>query len=315
MIINHWGPTFTRLYGHVFPESYLCLDLEYLGWNPEKDLVWEIGHILVENRRIVDQLSIVLDWTRHPVIPEGWLRRAIDRSNLNMLNKGKEGKASWDLLASEGIKPEKALAFYYKLIQSAKDRGLCLAGHNLCGADERMLAGNLAGFLQKRFTMGDRILDVGAMEKATLAIEQGHATGTDAWWLPRKDDTLRSYFRRVCNRPAKGIFWNLADALRRYGLDVRYDLDLTESHRAEFDAYMVHLLVEEFRSHIYVSHANEDVFQSPETLQRGFEQALAKKAHQEEQTLKEEEASVAEDVRRSTAPKDFQRRRRGQRSV
>lgn len=319
VIINHWGETFTKCYGHIFPESYLCIDLEYTGFNAQKDLIWEIGHVLVENRVVVDQLSVVLDWTNHPVIPGRWLREAISRSNLRMQEYGKPTALSWDLLAEEGLEPNKVLDFYFNLITKARKRGLCLVGHNGYSTDERMLVGHFEGFLQKRFVLGDNeLFDTGAIEKATLVVESGVSPDkkSQCWWLPRDGDTLRAYFSRVCHHPAKGIHWNLMESIQRYGLDKKHDLDMTKCHRADFDAYLCHLLMEEFRSRISVSHAKENIFLNSETLQRGFEQEIARLTEEQKQVAVKEAEEEIQTTKLATAPKGFRSaRRRGQRPI
>lgn len=312
VIVNHWKPAFTQRYGHVFPESYLCIDLEYTGFNVDKDVIWEIGHVLVENRQVVDQLSIVLDWTDHPIVTRGWMRGAIERHQQSMANVGNQTRLSWGFLRQEGVKPERALEFYYRLLRTARSRGLALVGHNAYSTDERMLRAHFEGFLQRPFRLGDNALfDTGALEKASLAVELNRPApnGKPAWWLPRADDTLRSYFSRVCRYPAKGVKWNLGDAIRRHGLDERYALDLEQCHQAQFDAYLSHLLMEHYRGKIHVSHAGESMLDGPEALQRGFEQAMAAKTEGAQDAERQQ-------VRSARAPANFhQTRRRRQRPL
>ena len=318
MIVNHWQPTFTQAYGHIFPESYLCLDLEYTGWSAEKDLVWEIGHVLVEDRMVTDRLSVILDWTRHDVIPQRWLRDAIARSNARMAAAGKDNHLTWELLQT-GIHPDEALKFCYQLIRKAQQRELCFVGHNIYSTDERMLKAHFEGFLSKEFHWEDNdAFDTGGIEKASLAMEQGKGDlkARKTWWLPEPGDTLRSYFHRVCHYPAKGIKWNLSDAIDRYGLIAKNNLDMRQAHRADFDAYLSHLLMEQYRSDIFVNHAGESMVASPAAFGRGFEQAAAEKRQQRAEAAEEVIQQEAQVVAKATAPKGFNRtRRRGQRSL
>ncbi len=319
MIINHWGPKFTKLYGHIFPESYLCIDTEYCGHNPDKDLVVEIGHVLVEDRQVVDQLSIVLDWSNHSVVPDYWVRTALRRIEMQMREAGKQWRLTYEVMRDEGIKPEKALDFYFNLITTILARGLPLVAHNGFYADLKMLQGNFSGFLGKQLEVNDnQLFDTGAIEKASQCIEshdpairkQAHV------WVPKAGESLGSYFRRVVSARAKGVFWNTEACAKKYDLFRKYSLDPSNHHTAAFDALLVHYLMEEFRSRITHVNVEEDPVASPAAFQRMFEQETAK--HEaagagEERKRQARQEWIAEDCQ--TTVRRPVRRRRGQRAL
>lgn len=319
MIINHWGPTFTKLYHHRWPTSYLSIDTEFTGGNADKDLIMEIGHTLVEDGQVTNRLNLVLDWSGHSVVPEFWVRQALGRVKSQM---GEGWRISWDVMKSEGIKPEKALKFYYDLFKTWQDRGLPFVAHNGFYADERMLIGHFAGFLGKKFRFGENSLfDTGAIFKASQAMDCDIAKVRERQdvWLPRPGDSMETYFRRVTSHPAKGVFWRLWNCVTHFGLDKQYSLEEGKCHGAGYDSYLVHLLFEEFRKRVTEDHSGESGCESPEALARMFDVEMAKTA--EAKVQKARQAELAEDEfeeRQGATPKvsqAFLERRRRQRRI
>lgn len=250
MIVEHWSERFKSLYSSSWPENYCVVDCEYTGGNEEVDVVTGIGHLLVENGKPVDHLSLVLDWTHHPIVPADWLQHALRRVTLNMANSGRVFHTDWDGMQRDGIAPEKALTFYYDLFEAVKARGGMFVAHNGFYADERMLRGNFEGFIGKTFRFGEnRLFDTGAIEKASLALVSSDPAIRERRdvWLPNDNDTMETYFRRVTGAHAKGLFWNLSDTIRRHGLHTRHNLDLDKAHAAGFDVQLVYHLMEHYR--------------------------------------------------------------------
>lgn len=312
MIVNHWAPVFTQLYGHTFPESYCAVDTEYTGGSEDKDIIFEIGHTLVEDRKITDQLGIVIDWTDHPIVPWWWVEKALRRLELKM---GRPHRVTKEVMQREGLKPEKAFSFYHEFFTSLKRRGIPFAAHHGYYADERLINGNFRGFIHKTFRFGENgLFDTGAIEKATQCYESEdpELSKNRARWLPRPDDTMESYFRRVVSAPVKGVYWRLELCLQKYGLDTRYALDLNGLHTVEADTMAVHLLMEQFRS--MLTHTNGPETLDPPGLARILEMELAK--HAERGVRERQEAREYEEERpRVAATRGARVRRRGQRSL
>lgn len=287
MIVNRWGPTFTRLYGHRWPLSYCAIDTEYTGGNEDKDLIVEIGHTLVRDGTVVDRLSLVLDWSNHPVVPDDWVRGALDRIALRMLQKGSKWRFTYDTMRKEGIKPERALAFYWKLFETVREQGIPFAAHNGYYADERLLAGVFKGFLGKRFSFGENnLFDTGAIEKATLCIEHPdrNISGDPSVWLPRADDSMGTYFCRIATTPVKGVLWNLKKCVEKYRLAEEHGLDVSQHHTAGYDSFCVHLLMEVFRAQIKERDDPEieGPFDTQEAMERTFNEELTKEARKKD---------------------------------
>jgi DNA polymerase III epsilon subunit-like protein len=280
MIINRWPAHFTARYGHFFPDSYFCWDTEYTGGNAELDLIVEIGHVIVEDRTVTNRLSLVLDWTRHPGISKTWLKQRL--SNVAYQMQG-DWRVTWDVMRSDGVDPVKGLQFYCDLFATWDRRGLPFAAHNGFYADERMFAAKHHPAVFKQAV-------------------------TD--WLPRSNDTLRSYFCRTSRKPLKGLKWRLGDCLRYYGLDEREDLELDDLHTAEFDAYCVHLLMEEYRSRITENHSDETGLESGAALQRLIEQQLAREQLTQEAAVAAKQSVAEVHVGREVRDRLRQRRRK-----
>ena len=318
MIVNHWNPAFTKLYGHVFPESYLCIDTEYCGHNPKKDLIIEVGHVLVENRQVVDKLGVVLDWSNHSIVPDHWVRTALRRIELKMQEAGRHWRLTYDVMQKEGVKPEKVLDFYFKLIETATGRGLPLVAHNAFCADLKMLRGNFEGFLGRVLNVDDNmVFDTGAIEKASQALtsrdpEIRYKPGV---WLPKPGETLGAYFRRIVAIRAKGIFWNTEACAKKYDLLRKHSLDPGNHHTAEFDALLIHYLMEEFRSQITKVNVQEDPVASPGAFQRMFDQEVAKhqKAGAQAERRKQDRQEWIDEGCQTTIRRP--KRRRGQRAL
>jgi len=250
MIINAWGSEFTAKYGDTLPRSYLCFDTEFTGSSEETDLIVEIGHTLVEDGKVVDQLSLILNWYEHPSISRSWLDY-----KLNMMRSviGEGWRLMPDRVQKEGIDPMQVLQFYYKLFQTWKNRSLPFVAQNGQNADERLLRGNFNRFLNKNFELPpDNYFDTGGIYKATQVWESSNPNCTNLRMamLPHRSDNLKSYFNRVIGTRVVGIKWSLALIMEQYGLMAKHNVSLDQMHSAGFDSLCLHWIMEEFREQI-----------------------------------------------------------------
>lgn len=324
MIVNTWGPEFTKLYSHLWPRTYCCLDSEYCGNNAEKDLIVEIGHCIVEDGHVIDQASFILDWTKSDIVPRRWLEASISRIQSRM---GDGWKITVPVMEEQGLEPIKVLSFYYDLFKTWSKRGLPFVAHNGYSADERMLAGAFEGFLSKRFTFGDNSLfDTGAVHKASLIMADRKAFSASivAKMQPGPTDTLRSYFKRVTGSIVKGVKWNLGDCLKYYDLTSKYVLDDASFHSAGFDSYCTHLLMEEYFKKITHNNSDSAGFESPQALERMFHEQIAKAdisavAQAEEKIKKMEDFNSLYSNRPTPEARaklnEMRQRKRGQRAI
>ena len=249
MIVNEWEPHFTARYGHTFPDTYLCLDTEYTGGDERTDFVMEIGHVMVEDCRVIDQLNIVIDWSVHPGVDEELLRYKLNHIKSIM---GRDWRITWDVMKEEGVPPAKALRFYKKFFKAWNARDLPYVAHNGRVAEERMLRGTFNRYLDHAFVIGDNQLwDTGAIFKATALLDSLDPAHDEHRWkcFPRRTDSMKDYFNRVLNVRARGVRWKLKLCLEQYNITGQLQ-DNHRYHQAVHDAYCSYLLMEAYRKEV-----------------------------------------------------------------
>jgi DNA polymerase III epsilon subunit-like protein len=284
MIINEWEPFFTEKYGHIFPNTYLCIDTEYTGGNERSDLIMEIGHVMVQDGRVIDRMNIVLDWSLHKEVDPSFVRHKIDDIRSRM---GDDWRITWEVMKEEGMSPIKALRFYSKLFDIWHGRGLPFVAHNGRKAEERMLRGIFNRFIHKPFFVHENQLwDTGAIFKATRLYASEDPLHSSFRWkaIPEGTDSLKSYFERVLNARIKGIRWSLKYCLEHYGLEDKLE-DTHRFHQADYDAYCSHLLMQEYRSRVTRNNSGENALESSDTFERMFEEEVAKVKVSEEKDI------------------------------
>jgi hypothetical protein len=255
-IVNYWPAWFRALYGGDFPRSYCCVDVETTGYSFDRDLITEWGHCLVKDGKIVDELSLVVDWTSHAVVPDHWLRRRLDSVRYGMQLSGLTCHMSWERMESEGLKPDKALGFIRDFTSTLQKKGVLFVTHG--GTfDEKMICANLRGFkAAEGFSFGDNgMIDTEGVAKAS------QMPGNPRFH-PQKNDTLRSYFHRVRYTRAAGLKSNLdTHCFERYGFE-KHGVVRSDMHAALVDCRCVHYLMEEFRGLIKPAPEDPPVFPS-----------------------------------------------------
>jgi DNA polymerase III epsilon subunit-like protein len=240
VIVNYWPSWFRQLYGGAWPRTYCCVDTETTGYVHTQDVVTEWGHCLVEDGKVVDQLSLVVDWTEREQPPEFWVREQLRRVKQSMEMNGKPCHMTFERMKAEGMKPEKAFAFITKFTDRLKARGVPFVLHNH-NFDEKMLSANfLALKLAKGFSFGDRLIDTEGIEKASQIPDNPRVH-------PRKSDSLRDYFLRVKYTRVTGLKSNMdPHCFTKYDFAGKHGLKLSDMHGAKTDAYCCHLLMQEF---------------------------------------------------------------------
>ncbi len=254
MIINEWDSLFTQKYGHEFPRSYMTFDTEFTGSSESNDLIMEIGHVLVEDCQVTDELSVVLNWYMHSGVDASWLDYKLN----NMRAIIREGwKLTPDYVKANGIDPIKALKFYHKMFQSWAERGLPFVAQNGQTADERMLRGNFGRYLRKSFKLPDNgYFDTGSIYKATQvwSSQKPDHVVHKVHMLPTRSDTLKTYFNRVIHAKIPGVKWNMDQILASFNLMEKHKVHPADRHSAGFDAKCLHWVMEEYRNTIRVQH-------------------------------------------------------------
>ncbi len=240
MIVNYWPNWFRQKYGGGWPKSYCCIDLETTGYSFAQDVVVEWGHCLVENGKVVDQLSLVVDWTDRHTPPEHWLDNQMRKCKQGMELAGKKYQHSLARMKEEGMKPEKAFDFIKKFTDTIKQKGIPFVAHNGF-FDEKMLSGNFLQFkFGNGFTLGDRYIDTEGVEKATQIPNNERVH-------PRTNDSMRDYFTRVKYTRVTGLKSNMDEhCFTKYKLGEKYGISKNDLHGAKMDSYCCHLLMQEF---------------------------------------------------------------------
>lgn len=244
MIINHWPSDFRSLYGGVWPRDYFVIDVETTGLDINNDLIVEFGHCLVKNGEVVDRLTVIVDWTKQ----QGEIADAIEGKLANVTNSmakaGLQFHIDFERMKKEGRPPSEVFPFYSKMLNTMLDKGVPIVGHNIYNFDEPILINNLRTYDFPKVNFHDNcILD-------TNGIERANGLGPTPITVPRRNDTLRSYFMRLSTLRVKGLKSNLGDhCFTKYGFD-KHGVNKSQMHNASIDAFCVHILMEKFRQGI-----------------------------------------------------------------
>tara|TARA_R110002051_G_scaffold61354_3_gene112514 strand:+ start:30261 stop:31220 length:960 start_codon:yes stop_codon:yes gene_type:complete len=319
MIINDWDPAFTKKYGTEFPRSYLCVDTEFTGSNEQDDLILEIGHTMIEDGKIVDELNVVLDWYPTKHVQESWLDYKLNTMRHNV---GTGWRLTPAVVRQEGMDPIKALKFYYKLFAAWSARGLPFVAQNGMTADERLLRGNFNRFLGKPFAFPENgYFDTGGLYKANRiwSSSEDNLMAVRGTMLPHRSDTLKAYFHRVIYTRCAGVKWNMKAILDEYNLREKHKLRDDQFHTAGFDSKCLHYIMEEFRKE--VKPTSENVTSPVQTLgdgvakQEDYEKAMATYRRQDKQA-KSKAAQEEPKINTPAAPrKKGKKRKRKQRLI
>jgi DNA polymerase III epsilon subunit-like protein len=243
MIFSKWDAEFMQQLGGGLPRDYCCIDVETTGLSPDNDAIVEIGHCLVRNGEPVDRLSIILDWSRYAPVSDDWFRAKLERLEQIFAKKGKTWHLTWDVVTRDGIDPIEALQFYNNFVRKLSEQRMVFVAHNGYRFDYPMIKKNMARYIGvENFDFGPGgLFDTGVVEKANQMEEN-----PTVW--PKPKELLSTYFMRVGSYRVAGVPWSLDDhCVPTYQLDRKYSLDMEKAHSAEFDAYLCHLLIEEWR--------------------------------------------------------------------
>jgi hypothetical protein len=246
MIVNEWSPRFKKQYGGSFPTSYICFDTEFTGNSQDTDLVLEIGHVMVEDNKVVDNKSFILNWYKTD-IQSSWL----DYKLQNL--RGIVG-SGWRLLPTtvkaEGHDPISVLNFYHELFTVCRQKELPFVAQNGIWADEKMIRSNFNRYLNRSFDIpASGYFDTGLIFKATRVWDPGSSFANyKSIMLPVSGETLRDYFLRVAGVRIAGLKWNLSSILSYYGLDKLHNIDPDSMHSAGYDAMCLHYIMQHYRS-------------------------------------------------------------------
>jgi DNA polymerase III epsilon subunit-like protein len=213
--------------GNKIPCDYLVLDTETTGTNTTKDSIVQIGFCLVRNCKPVhehfdtDYESVTIKLPREKFI-------------------GAEGAIAvhgidYEKSQRNGIPPQDAYKLLYDLVMDAKAKGLYICGHNLYSFDIPFFQTELSRMgINFRFAPNE-VVDTAMLVKAMqIGI------------LPGETENAYSYWSRVRDFRAKGVYFNLdRHCMGRFQLTEKYGASKDAAHDAGYDCWLAHLVVVE----------------------------------------------------------------------
>ena len=220
-----------------WPDDYLVLDLETQGLDQfsTTTLPLEFGWCLVENRSVVSDGAVVLDWTRYPRVDLDWLATTMEKTRNAMVARGLTYPFDISHLQTHGVDPREAITAARRLVKESLAARYRIVGHNLYAFDRPLLERSFASYIRKPLLVPpDAVLDTGMIEKARMLKTYPPSPGELA---------VRSWYDKI-RRANNRVRWNMSEhCARTYGLPV----DITEAHAAGYDCRINHLLVERMR--------------------------------------------------------------------
>lgn len=231
---------FRRMYdlGFEFPNDYVIFDVETTGLDVNRDYISQFGHMIVENRVPHKPMATLLDWTRYGRVNHGHVRERLLSVEYDFRKTGRCYRFDYDILAQYGADPEAVLEIYYDMFKDHQDAGGFFLTHNGIRYDTQIVASHFHRYLDTDFWFNpNQVVDTGLLEKA-LQLNM----------LPEPGETMPSYYWRVSELKAPGVYWSLSDhCVGKYRLDERFRLNMAGAHTSDFDCYVTHLLMETFR--------------------------------------------------------------------
>ncbi len=232
---ENWFDRIGRFLGG-WPDDYLVIDCETQGLDPHANttLPVELGWCLVEDRVVVNEGGLILDWGLHPSVDTNWLSDTLQQIGSAMRHKGHTYPFDLEHLQCNGVEPKEGLREFRRLIGDALEAGYRLVGHNVYAFDRPLLLRSLASHCRCPLELpAESILDTGMVEKARMLRRFPPEPG---------ELSVSEWYAEV--RRARKVRWSLSQHCARvYGLDVKPEL----AHAAGYDCHTNHLLLEKMR--------------------------------------------------------------------
>jgi DNA polymerase III epsilon subunit-like protein len=213
-------------------DSYLVLDIETTSLQPAQGCILQFGWLQCIRAEVTSRGGIFV------ACPEDELRMYEQGSYVQrQIRDGNDGYVKAADVRQHGVSRPKVYHVLRELLQTTMQLPeAVVVGHNLTGFDIPFVEYHMQkeGFPFK-FDR-ERVFDTGAMFKANrLGL------------LPRDDEPVWDFFCRVRDIRARGVLWNLAFAVREYGLVEKHSIDTSAAHDAAADTLMTHYLYKEMR--------------------------------------------------------------------
>ncbi|MBL8798904.1 MAG: hypothetical protein JNM56_33780 [Planctomycetia bacterium] len=237
---QHWFSRWRRHYG--LPDFYCVLDVATTGLDPAEDLIVELGLCCVHRGAVQIRVQLPLNWTKEATIDQPWLRRrlartaeAVERSRGRPTSR--KYPFDYESLADAEQSPQEALDMFWGVIEPLQDAGCCFVAHNGWAFDLPFLAAHFQRWLSRTWKVPEnQFLDLAVLEKASQC---------DVF--PWEDESLSEFWERARQSRQTAVHWSLYEhCLPTFRLRERHDLSGLLEHHAGFDAYLGHLLLEDY---------------------------------------------------------------------
>jgi len=218
-------------YGSI-PDDYITLDIESSGIDVNRDLPLQLGWCVVKNRKAVLEEDVLIDWTKTLTATQlDELAVRMDATRRRMAEKEKAYPWTIDMLRSKGMSAVKAVTRF----ASALGSNPTVAAHYGWLFDYPALGRTFDLIGQEFSPEHNRMYDTGLMLKACLV-------GIS----PARNEPLAAYTKRL-HTARCSVRHNLEAASELFDLRTTSGADKGSQHRAGYDAWLVHLLLERLR--------------------------------------------------------------------
>lgn len=222
-----------------FPSTYLVLDTETTGFSKSRDFIVDAGWAVVQDNKVVNHNSLLLDWSRVSTVDHDYIRSQLLRQADDYAKIGRPHYYSWERLCAEGEHPYEVIHAYTQLIYDhlMHSRSM-IVGHGLWQFDREVIDSHTQRFLQGYLLPWQMhsIFDTGLLEKSAQMGKPPYST-----------ETLDEWLRRINNAHNK-VKWNMENhCVPKYRLMERYGLDMKLMHTAGFDCVLIHFLLQTFK--------------------------------------------------------------------
>lgn len=209
-----------RCPNETMPSSYIVLDLETTGLNPQQCRAVQYGVCIVKDDLVVDSWAAIVKYPYNITISAEAM---------------KVHKITPERMEAEGVPMGELMPALVTLFRTARRNGTMFMGHNFGAFDRWIIERDCAEFADS-FKFGDNeFIDSGGLIKASQLPDVEF----------RHDESLASFFERVREIRARGVLWRLSWCAEQYGL-VKEGVDIDALHDAGVDARTVHLLYQSF---------------------------------------------------------------------
>lgn len=211
-----------RCHDRRLPDTYLVFDTETNGTDPYSCKMLQIGLCFVRDGKVLDRMAFYVKRGKEVVIPP-------EAQRVHGITHEK--------LAAEGIEPSELIPMVSEHFKKWREQGGSFVGHNILAFDAPLFELE-SKLLSAEWHFGDNeIVDTGMLVK-----------GARLEMFFRDDaETLRSFYKRVSEVRAKGVYWSLDRyCIDAYGLST-YGIDKSKMHDAGEDCVATHYLLLEMR--------------------------------------------------------------------